>query len=218
MNSYFKNYIEFIKKINILNLVRYVVASIVFIFFINCIIMGITVHYEKVIHDLATKQAEVIANRMYENRKKEEIKLLARIYSDEVLSKPIKFPRLGEPLLGERIPALNKEARKLKNSAEGEYCMIVEATAYWVLDPVDASGDGIAYDGTPAVPFHTIAVDPKVIPLQSEVFVPGVGWCRANDTGNAIKGRIIDIAMPTRDDAWEWGRKLVYVKIRPPRK
>ena len=31
--------------------------------------------------------------------------------------------------------------------------MTVQATAYWTHDPVDASGTGIAYDGTPAVPY-----------------------------------------------------------------
>ena len=94
--------------------------------------------------------------------------------------------------------------------------MEVEATAYWTHDPVDASGHGIAYDGTPAVAYQTIAVDPKVIPLQSQVFVPGIGWCRANDTGNAIKGKIIDIAMPSREAAWKWGRRKIWITVRKP--
>ena len=99
---------------------------------------------------------------------------------------------------------------------EGQIIMEVEATAYWTHDPVDASGHGIAYDGTPAVAYQTIAVDPKVIPLQSQVFVPGIGWCRANDTGNAIKGKIIDIAMPSREAAWKWGRRKIWVTVRKP--
>ena len=97
-----------------------------------------------------------------------------------------------------------------------EYEMEVEATAYWTHDPVDASGHGIAFDGTPAVAYKTIAVDPKVIPLQSMVYVPGYGWLRANDTGNAIKGNIIDIAMDSREAAFKWGRRKVLVKVRPP--
>ena len=94
--------------------------------------------------------------------------------------------------------------------------MTVQATAYWTHDPVDASGTGIAYDGTPAVPYKTIAVDPRVIPLQSQVYIPGIGQVRANDTGNAIKGNIIDIAMPNREAAFKWGRRKVLVKVRPP--
>lgn len=100
---------------------------------------------------------------------------------------------------------------------ELEQEMMVQATAYWTHDPVDASGHGIAFDGTPAVAYKTIAVDPKVIPLQSQVYVPGYGWMRANDTGNAIKGAIIDIAMDSREAAWKWGRRNILVKIRPPK-
>ena len=51
----------------------------------------------------------------------------------------------------------------------------VSATAYWYMDPDDASGTGLAYDGQPAVPYKTIAVDTKVIPLGSKVYVPGIG-------------------------------------------
>ena len=91
--------------------------------------------------------------------------------------------------------------------------MIVQATAYWTHDPVDASGTGIAYDGTPAVPYKTIAVDPRVIPLQSQVYIPGIGQVRANDTGSAIKGKIIDIAMDSRNAAWDWGRRNIEIYI-----
>ncbi len=91
--------------------------------------------------------------------------------------------------------------------------MTVQATAYWTHDPVDASGTGIAYDGTPAVPYKTIAVDPRVIPLQSQVYIPGIGKVRANDTGSAIKGKIIDIAMDSRKAAWNWGRRTIEVYI-----
>ena len=40
---------------------------------------------------------------------------------------------------------------------------------------------------------------------------------RANDTGNAIKGNIIDIAMDSREAAWKWGRRNILVKIKPPK-
>jgi len=41
-----------------------------------------------------------------------------------------------------------------------------------------------------------IAVDPKVIPLYSKVYVPGYGMAVAGDTGGAIKGNIIDLGFP----------------------
>jgi 3D (Asp-Asp-Asp) domain-containing protein len=46
--------------------------------------------------------------------------------------------------------------------------------------------------------YHSIAVDPRLIPLGSRVYVPayrhlGGGWFVAQDTGGAIKGRHIDV-------------------------
>lgn len=95
--------------------------------------------------------------------------------------------------------------------------LTVAVTAYWYLDPVDASGTGLAFDGKPAIPYQTIAVDPKVIPLGSKVYIPGIGWCLAHDTGSAIKGNRIDVAMDSKENALKWGRKTLLVKVIPPK-
>lgn len=54
----------------------------------------------------------------------------------------------------------------------------------------------------------TIAVDPRVIPLGSLVYVEGYGKAIAADTGGAIKGNIIDVYVNSEQEAYtEWGRK-----------
>ncbi|WP_203334077.1 LysM peptidoglycan-binding domain-containing protein [Planococcus beigongshangi] len=58
-----------------------------------------------------------------------------------------------------------------------------------------------------------IAVDPTVIPLGSTVWVEGYGTAIAGDTGGAIKGNKIDVFIPSRDAALQWGRKTVTIKI-----
>ncbi|MFK9094975.1 ubiquitin-like domain-containing protein [Bacillus salipaludis] len=58
-----------------------------------------------------------------------------------------------------------------------------------------------------------IAVDPRVIPLGTKVYVEGYGYAVAADTGGAIKGYIIDLFMPSKADAYRWGRKKVKIKI-----
>ena len=66
------------------------------------------------------------------------------------------------------------------------------------------TGDGIAADGTPVLPWATCAVDPSIIPLGSTVMVDlgdgyGLRTLVANDTG--VKGNHIDICVSTHDEA-----------------
>lgn len=55
-----------------------------------------------------------------------------------------------------------------------------------------------------------IAVDPKVIPLRSKVYIPDYGLAIAGDTGGAIKGNIIDLGF---DDAKTAGWSAKFIDI-----
>lgn len=55
-----------------------------------------------------------------------------------------------------------------------------------------------------------IAVDPKVIPMRSKVYIPGYGMAVAGDTGGAIKGKIIDLGF---EDARTAGWSARFVDI-----
>lgn len=59
----------------------------------------------------------------------------------------------------------------------------------------------------------TVAVDPRVIPLGTRLFVEGYGYGRAEDVGSAIKGERIDVYFDTREEAWRWGRRKVKVYL-----
>jgi 3D (Asp-Asp-Asp) domain-containing protein len=54
---------------------------------------------------------------------------------------------------------------------------------------------------------RTIAVDPKVIPYGSKVFIPGFGWRIAEDTGSKIKGNRIDILVENEEKAFKLGKQ-----------
>lgn len=88
------------------------------------------------------------------------------------------------------------------------YTKSVEATAFYNSG---SNGNHTTATGNPTVynpkGWSTIAVDPKVIPLNTKVYVEGYGFGIAHDTGGAIKGNIIDVFMPSRDAAYTWGRK-----------
>ncbi|MDE8692446.1 3D domain-containing protein, partial [Faecalibacterium sp. DFI.5.82] len=58
-----------------------------------------------------------------------------------------------------------------------------------------------------------IAVDPNVIPLGTKVHVEGYGEATAADTGGAIKGNKIDVFVPSKSDAINWGVRTVKVKV-----
>lgn len=58
-----------------------------------------------------------------------------------------------------------------------------------------------------------IAVDPSIIPLGSRVWVEGYGEAIAGDIGGAIKGNIIDVFLENKQDAYNWGRRTVKIKV-----
>jgi 3D (Asp-Asp-Asp) domain-containing protein len=61
--------------------------------------------------------------------------------------------------------------------------------------------------------YGAIAVDPKVIPLGTLMYVEGYGFGIAEDTGGAIKGNKIDVCIEDRRQAYAWGRRTVKVHI-----
>ena len=65
--------------------------------------------------------------------------------------------------------------------------------------PRGAPGYGITASGVTAG-YGVVAIDPRVVPFRSEVFVPGYGVGFAGDTGGGVKGRWIDLGY---EDDWD---------------
>jgi 3D (Asp-Asp-Asp) domain-containing protein len=57
--------------------------------------------------------------------------------------------------------------------------------------------------------FGVIAVDPRVLPYQTRLYVFGYGPGLAADTGGAIKGRRLDLCFDSTRQARAWGRQKV---------
>lgn len=61
--------------------------------------------------------------------------------------------------------------------------------------------------GTRVTEGRTIAVDPNVIPIGWWVYIEGLGFRRAEDTGGAIKGNKVDVYYDSLSHARNFGRK-----------
>jgi 3D (Asp-Asp-Asp) domain-containing protein len=68
-------------------------------------------------------------------------------------------------------------------------------------------GFGITYSGTRAALNRTVAVDPKVIPIGTPIYIRGLGWRLAEDIGGAVKGKHIDVLLPSDAAAIRFGVK-----------
>jgi 3D (Asp-Asp-Asp) domain-containing protein/uncharacterized protein YabE (DUF348 family) len=85
----------------------------------------------------------------------------------------------------------------------------VVATAY----TAGCSGcSGITASGRPAG-HGIVAVDPRLIPLGTRMYIPGYGHAVAGDTGGAIRGSRIDLGMNSNAQAMQFGRRSVVVYL-----
>jgi 3D (Asp-Asp-Asp) domain-containing protein len=60
-----------------------------------------------------------------------------------------------------------------------------------------------------------VAVDPKLIPYGSWLWIEGLGWYTAQDCGSAIKGFRLDLLTATEQDAMTFGKQNRFVIVVP---
>jgi 3D (Asp-Asp-Asp) domain-containing protein len=86
------------------------------------------------------------------------------------------------------------------------------ATAYYPGDPL-AWKDGTITFLDLKMQRGIVAVDPKIIPLRTRVYVPGYGYGYAGDTGSAIKDNRIDLGVNNSEEEKPWMHKKVTVYL-----
>lgn len=113
----------------------------------------------------------------------------------EDYNKALKAEREAEA----KRKAEEEAKRKAEEAKRGRLVARMKCTFY--TGSADEGGSITAL-GTPVTPWYTVAVDPRVIPLGSKIRIEGfdgVFYCA--DTGGAIKGNIIDIAVGSKSEA-----------------
>ncbi len=146
-------------------------------------------------------------SRTYEVTKENGKVVKKVLKSEEVIQKPkTKVVAIGSKVVTAKVSRGNSSAGSGKE-------FYVTATAYTPncngCSGVSASGINLNSNSN----LKVIAVDPSVIPLGTKVWVEGYGNAIAGDTGGAIKGKKIDVLVQTKQQANNWGRKKVRIKI-----
>lgn len=140
-------------------------------------------------------------------------------YGKEETSHKQLEPRVIVPATTQiiEIGTKQKVVEKVIDGMEYKDVYTMNASAYTIgyestgKNPGDR-GYGITATGTKAGK-GTVAVDPKVIPLGSKVYIPGYGVAIAADTGGAIKGHKIDLCYDSLNEALVFGRRTVTVYV-----
>lgn len=97
----------------------------------------------------------------------------------------------------------------------------VTCTAYCPCKICCAShSDGVTASGRNAW-LAGVAVDPAVFALGSHLDIPGYdrgpngngSWILADDTGRLVVGNVIDVRFKTHEEAVQWGRKTLKVRV-----
>lgn len=90
--------------------------------------------------------------------------------------------------------------------------LTMTATAYTAGVESNPWATGYTYLGMKATR-GVVAVDPRVIPLRSRLYIEGYGFAIAGDIGGAIKGNRIDLCYDSLKEAEDFGVRKVKVYV-----
>lgn len=133
------------------------------------------------------------------------------ITPEPVVCEQPEAPETNENELIEQ--ALLENATKIENVTLTHYCICKKCCGKSPDDP----GYGITASGRKATPYVSVAVDPDVIPLGSDVLVDcgdgDIKCYRADDTGGSVKSNHIDLCVSDHQEALNLGVKTVTVWV-----
>ena len=171
--------------------------------------------FEKEEYDRISRKSEEKMKEVESTRAKiqeEEKELAKSIEENKVLLSQVKSEKGDiQNLLAEikkRIAMIQPPGLTLI----GEWDMV--ATAYYAFGKGgnDINGNGITAIGLRARK-GIVAVDPKIIPLGTRLYIPGYGEALAADTGGWIKGSRIDLCFETLQECFGYGRRKIKIYL-----
>lgn len=150
------------------------------------------------------------------------VSVLGAIWLDNSGDDPTRVLPLQTHQVEQELPPQILDPEPVTNGMEilGEfeltaYCSCPACCGPWALNrPKDENGREIVYTASGAIAEMgtTVAVDPEVIPLGTDLYIDGMGWFVAQDTGN-FSGKVIDIYFSDHAVALEFGRQNARVSV-----
>ncbi|EAE2804979.1 DUF348 domain-containing protein [Listeria monocytogenes] len=155
------------------------------------------VEYKVTFENGKEKKRDVIKENVTSNKTD---KVVVRGTKEKVVATPVSNVSTSS--------ATSSSSSSASSTPSGGKTYKMESTAY---SGGGTTAYGINLSANPGQ--KVIAVDPRIIPLGSKVWVEGYGEAIAGDTGGAIKGNIVDVYFPNESQCYSWGRRMVTVKV-----
>jgi 3D (Asp-Asp-Asp) domain-containing protein/peptidoglycan hydrolase CwlO-like protein len=171
--------------------------------------------FEKEEYDRISRKSEEKMKEIEETRVRieaEEQQLLESMEENKVLLEKVKGEKAEIQNLLSEIKKRIAQIQPSGLTLVGEWDMI--ATAYHAFGKGgnDISGNGITAIGLRARK-GIVAVDPKVIPLGTKLYIPGYGEALAADTGGRIKGSRIDLCFESLEECFRFGIRKIKIYL-----
>lgn len=160
---------------------------------------------EVIVQDGAEGERKITIEVVYENGQEVSRRVVEETVSKEPVNKIVDIGTLAV-------------VRPSRGDSGAEYAyssMLACSSTAYTADRGDSgttTATGMTVNRDPNG-YSTVAVDPRVIPLGTKLYIEGYGLAIAADTGGAIKGNMVDVYFNTYEEAVNWGRRQINVYI-----
>ena len=160
---------------------------------------------EVIVQDGANGERTITTEVVYENGQEVGRRVVEETVSKEPVKKVVDIGTL----------AVIRPSRGDSGTEYGYNTMLVCTSTAYTSDRGDSgtiTATGVSVNRDPNG-YSTVAVDPRVIPLGTKLYIEGYGLAIAADTGGAIIGNKVDVYFNSYEESVNWGRRQVNVYI-----
>ncbi len=165
---------------------------------------------KKVVQEGQNGEKETVTRVVYQNGKEVSRKIISEIVKKQPVQRVIAIGTLTDYTPSRGADLNYVESLQMKATA---YTADYASTGKSPGEPEF----GITASGTVARKnngsYSSVAVDPRVIPLGTKLYIEGYGYAIAEDTGGAIKGSRLDLFFNSNSEAENWGVRWVNVYV-----